>query len=291
MSIRRILARVDGTDGDHAVLAVALEVARVFGAHIDAVHVKFDTADLPLVTGYGPVGDLSMLADSLQRTASESLARARRHFEDWRVAGNIPVMASRIEGDAASVMWMELEEREPDAIARLGRLVDLIVVGQPNEQNGFAPLTALETAVFQTRHPVLMVPPSTTSATSAGLLHRPMVAWNGSSEASLAVMLSLPFLRRANGVVGIFTAAEGRQSGRAEDLVTYLEWHSVNAEPVSAIGMQDSVGENLLWEAEARGSGMIVMGAYSHGRVRQFLFGGVTTHVFRHAKMPVLLAH
>jgi nucleotide-binding universal stress UspA family protein len=36
---------------------------------------------------------------------------------------------------------------------------------------------------------------------------------------------------------------------------------------------------------------MLVMGAYTHSRVRQMLLGGVTRHVLRHAEMPVLMMH
>ena len=41
----------------------------------------------------------------------------------------------------------------------------------------------------------------------------------------------------------------------------------------------------------AVGAGLIVMGAYTHGHYRQFLFGGMTRHVMEHAAVPVLLAH
>jgi nucleotide-binding universal stress UspA family protein len=51
------------------------------------------------------------------------------------------------------------------------------------------------------------------------------------------------------------------------------------------------VGANLLAQASARQAGLIVMGAYTHGHYRQFLFGGVTRHVMQHAATPVLLAH
>jgi len=36
---------------------------------------------------------------------------------------------------------------------------------------------------------------------------------------------------------------------------------------------------------------LIVMGAYTHSRVRQTLLGGVTRHALAHAKVPVLMAH
>ena len=35
----------------------------------------------------------------------------------------------------------------------------------------------------------------------------------------------------------------------------------------------------------------MVMGAYGHSRIRQFLLGGVTRHVLANATIPVLMAH
>ncbi len=52
-----------------------------------------------------------------------------------------------------------------------------------------------------------------------------------------------------------------------------------------------SVGEVLLAEAEDAGSDLVVMGAYSQGRLRELLLGGVTRYVLAHAEVPVLMAH
>jgi nucleotide-binding universal stress UspA family protein len=289
MGIRRILARVDGTDGDRDVLGAALEAATSLNAHVDVVHVRFDSRDLPLITGYGIVDDLSVLADSLQRTADHGSKRARGHFEEWLKREKVALRQSPPEGLGTSAAWVELEEREAKAVDRLGRLVDLLIIAQPNEANALAPQTALESAVFETRRPVLMVPPLDRS--EKNLFQRPVIAWNGSPEASLAVAMALPFLQKANGVVGIFAADDVKQSGSADDLATYLGWHGIAAEQISSGGMEDSVGADLLWEADAHGAGLLIMGAYTHGRVRQLLLGGVTTHVLRHARIPVLLAH
>ena len=35
----------------------------------------------------------------------------------------------------------------------------------------------------------------------------------------------------------------------------------------------------------------MVMGAYGHSRIRQFLLGGVTRHILGRASIPILMAH
>jgi nucleotide-binding universal stress UspA family protein len=46
-----------------------------------------------------------------------------------------------------------------------------------------------------------------------------------------------------------------------------------------------------LAEAKAFGCDLLIKGAYTQSRLRQMIFGGVTSHVLAHADMPVLLAH
>ena len=39
------------------------------------------------------------------------------------------------------------------------------------------------------------------------------------------------------------------------------------------------------------GTDMIVMGAYSHSRLRERIFGGVTRSFIEEADLPILMAH
>jgi nucleotide-binding universal stress UspA family protein len=36
---------------------------------------------------------------------------------------------------------------------------------------------------------------------------------------------------------------------------------------------------------------LMVMGAYSHSRAYEFIFGGFTRYALKHAALPVLMAH
>jgi nucleotide-binding universal stress UspA family protein len=51
------------------------------------------------------------------------------------------------------------------------------------------------------------------------------------------------------------------------------------------------VRDILLTEAKAMAADLLVIGAYSHSRMRQVVFGGVTEHMLDHAELPVLMAH
>ena len=51
------------------------------------------------------------------------------------------------------------------------------------------------------------------------------------------------------------------------------------------------IGEILLSAAEADKSDLLVMGAYSHSRLREYILGGATRHILDESNLPVFMAH
>jgi len=284
-AIKQILACVDGTDKDQSVLNHALQVALHFGSHIDVLHVHFDVHGASTDKRYKPLVD-RFLDIPVERAATEAAARAHRHFENWQAQCKLPLGDTGIAMRGSSTLWREILGYENEIIAQLGRLSDLIVVARPSKLSSSFSLMALETALFDTSRPVLMVP----DVVPKNLFHRPIIAWNGSLEAARAVGFALPFLTECEGGVEIFATPEPKHCTETDELQRYLSWHGVVAERVL---VEDSrpIGMSLLAQASSNQAGLIVMGAYTHGHYRQFLFGGTTRYVMDYAATPVLLAH
>jgi nucleotide-binding universal stress UspA family protein len=53
----------------------------------------------------------------------------------------------------------------------------------------------------------------------------------------------------------------------------------------------DDTARVILREAQTWSASMLVMGAYGHSRLRQFVFGGVTNFMMASATLPVLMMH
>lgn len=70
-----------------------------------------------------------------------------------------------------------------------------------------------------------------------------------------------------------------------------LERHGVAVRPERVAGSDAGAGEVLLERAAAHGAGLLVMGAYGHSRLREFVLGGATREVLRAATLPVLLSN
>jgi hypothetical protein len=61
---------------------------------------------------------------------------------------------------------------------------------------------------------------------------------------------------------------------------------------ISAYCANDRPAGAFLRLAEEHDAGLLVMGAYSHSRLREMLLGGATRHILKNASArPVILAH
>jgi nucleotide-binding universal stress UspA family protein len=120
-----------------------------------------------------------------------------------------------------------------------------------------------------------------------------MIAWSPSLQAWRAVTAAVPLLAKARRVeiVSVGQDEAAFAESRAE-VIRYLGWHGITATARQVKPVSRSIGDALLHEAGEAGIGMLVMGAYSHSRVRELLLGGVTRHVLSHvAVTPVFMAH
>jgi len=75
-------------------------------------------------------------------------------------------------------------------------------------------------------------------------------------------------------------------------VLAYLSCHSIKATAHIIPPDLRSVGDTLLAAASDHDVGLMVMGAYSHSRLRELLLGGATRHILANASVrPVLMAH
>ena len=70
-----------------------------------------------------------------------------------------------------------------------------------------------------------------------------------------------------------------------------LARHGVKCEAASTVAPDIDVGDALLSGLADDGTDLLVMGAYGHSRLREWVFGGATRHILGHMTVPVLLSH
>jgi nucleotide-binding universal stress UspA family protein len=87
--------------------------------------------------------------------------------------------------------------------------------------------------------------------------------------------------------VGDDLAEATRQADRG---VEFLRLHRIHA-VTHALGPVDFVEQSVLEEVRRRGARLLVMGAYGHSTVREFLLGSITMAVLKESPVPVFLCH
>jgi nucleotide-binding universal stress UspA family protein len=84
---------------------------------------------------------------------------------------------------------------------------------------------------------------------------------------------------------------DGIQDFNQDGLVQHLGWHGIRARKATVRVGPAGVGAALLGGARRAGADLLVMGAFTHSRLREMILGGATQHILSKTTMPVLLAH
>ena len=289
MPITSILALLDGGAGSEAVVRTAIDLGRGFGAHVECLYVEMPLHSAVPAFTEGLSGGM---LDELIRANKDAAGQRRLHMDGVfrRLCGDQGIAVSDPDtapaGEAFSVARRDVVGHINREIAQRGRLHDLIVVAPPTEETGGVDSAALEAALFDTGRPVLMAAGDTSNIIGA----RVTLAWDGSREAALAADLALPILERAASVEVLTVTDAGRGADPAE-IAGFLKRHAVacTTRMLSAGGRD--VADLLVEESLRDGDGLLVMGAFGHSPIGEFLFGGVTRGAMTAASVPLLMAH
>ncbi len=292
MPVKCILVPMNAVQSDRGTLDLALALARPTSGHIRAAFVRPDPRDVAVYGGFGAEAfGIGRIMEDIEKEGAQYAARAHKAFEAWCAKNDVSEVdvapKSRPKSDRVTAAWHD-ETGSPDqVIARLGGLADMIV--ETGLYDDTLPLeqSTIEASLFGAGQPVLAAPKAVPKDLFAGAL----IAWNGSREANRAVTAALELLARCKKV-GIFYAPEhATPEADTAELVQFLGWHGITAELVNSAGTGHAIGADLIATATREAASLLVMGAYTHGRFREMVLGGVTHHVLHNATLPVFLAH
>lgn len=224
------------------------------------------------------------MGEFLEREARKSAANAQQLVHSFEeVAASCSVLhRCRLERRAPYDMTRNLVES-----ARLHH-----VTVQPLRKDTEDQFDLAEQLIFESGRPVLIFPeePVRPLATT---IQTVAVAWDGSRQAARALADALPFLRRAR-TVKAFTATDDKplSSAQAQQFVEYVAGFGIEAihEDVKKTD-QHSIGSFMEAYVASRSIDLLVMGAYGHSRLREFILGGATRSILANPPCWVLLSH
>ncbi len=260
MTIKTILVVLSGVAGDETRLAAALLLGARFDASIAALHVK----PSPVIVTGGMNGEIPASLIEAQQEQIDKTAAA--------IEASAKAQAGRV---GSKIIWRCEEGNEVSVAGVHARYVDLVVA---------APDVARD-LVFVSASPVLVVPDGTTPN---GLRHA-VIAWNGSREAARAVRDALPLIQVIGSADVLVVDPPTQEIGA--DIARLLASHGIKVEVRERLSNGADVGGLLVDETRAAGADLLVMGAYGHSRLREWVLGGATEEVLESARVPVLLSH
>jgi nucleotide-binding universal stress UspA family protein len=239
----------------------------------------------------GYAGALAVERPASLAEEQENRAReARERFIHVCNARSIPLVAEAEEpATLPAASWRQAEGSYESIAVQRAAAFDLVVATSAAVADLLKDIA--EKSLLQARRPVLLAPKPSGQEIDLGA--PAMIAWDESPECWHAVSAALPFLKLARSVevVSVDENADSRRASQGEALA-YLRCHGIGATARVAAPHLRSVGDTLLAEAAEHDAGLLVMGAYSHSRLREMLLGGATRHILKNAvARPVLMAH
>jgi nucleotide-binding universal stress UspA family protein len=256
--------------------AYAASLAKAFDAHLCGVAFVYEpvfaTADA--VPGL-PVTFLEAQEAECRQSADEAVARLATECQRYALLTD----AKQISATAESA---------PLRFAEIARAYDVVVLAQTVEGSSIDNFFAQE-ALFEAGRPIMFVPYIQSKPFKADSI---TVAWDGSRAATRAVSDAMPFLRRARKVdlISISEGLRPRMVPAGVDMARHLARHAFDVKLHELPGGID-IAPTILNFLSDNGSDMLVMGAYGHSRMREFVLGGVSRSILQTMTVPTLMSH
>ena len=290
MSYRTILVPMGQRDNAQSALEAAFLVARRFAGHVHGFHVLPDVTNpathalvATRMTAEEAQSDFRRFRATAERVLQREATELRNLFNEAASRVGASEQTEPSAADRPTASWQEVTGFESELVGRLGRMFDLTVIARRGPRGSSH--DTVQAALLETGRPLLLAPP----AVPATLGEAVLLAWNASPQAARAVSSALPFLRQAVRVTVMSVGNGPEPEPTADQLARSLAWHGIAAEVRRIEQRSQRVRDILLSEAAATAANLLVLGAYSHSRMRQVVFGGVTEHMLDYAELPVLM--
>jgi nucleotide-binding universal stress UspA family protein len=272
-----IVVFIDGRTESAGILEFAGILAQEHGARLISVFMQPEPTVTPAETfarGKGMHSVIEVHRAQLERIEADYRALfediVRRHGirSEWK---SLPYLSSEVGVHAY--------------------YADLVVIARPESAGQTAgPPGLAESLVLSSGRPIIVLPPRGT----VSRIRRILVAWNATRESIRAVADALPLLVKAEAVEVLVVDHQRHPAGHSQepgaDIACHLARHGVHVEVRRLSSGGKNVGRLLLSQAAAFGADLVVMGAYGHSHLREWMFGGVTRTVLYEAGLPVLMS-
>ncbi len=275
-----ILACTDGSLYAPSIYKNAAWAATRLGASVHVLHV-IERDEIPANRDLS--GSIGFHAND---ELMEELTRLdESHARVARLRGEAILEDSRKRIPELTVVTTQRHGSLVETVAEFEKHAELVVIGKRGAHADFSKGhlgSNLERVVRSAIIPVLV------AAREFRPVRRFLIAFDGGPSALKAIhyLATQPLLKEAECRIVAIGKPGSDLSGQLEKSVTVLQCagYTVTSELLS--GDPDGI---ISEKVKVDGIDLLVMGAYGHSRVRQFILGSTTTTLVRTCQVPVLL--
>jgi nucleotide-binding universal stress UspA family protein len=280
----KIIAFIDGSEYAKSICDHLVWISRRKPVSIELIHVigRRDTASEPVnLSGSIGLGARTALLEELTDLDARAAKAAHRR-------GHFLLDEAKALLQSAGITNVETKLRNADfaaAALELEATADLIVIGKRGEGADFAKGhlgSNLERVVRSTHKTIMVV------SRAFAPVEKFLIAFDGGATALRAIdqVVRNPILSGipCKLVMAADDTAEDRQTVSDGKAVLVKAGFSVEAQ--IGKGEPDKVISDVI---EREGYDLLVMGAYSHSRLRSLFLGSTTTELIRSCKVPVVI--
>ena len=277
---KTIVVFLDDTPKGEIVGKEAADLAQRCGAHLIGIHALADYLE------EHPAAAFALGAEAVSGVIAELAADERDESRAVRHRLQAIVQKHNITSEIRIIRGVHVD----DALVAAARCCDLIVLGYPDPP-GLPKTWPADRLLMESGGPMLIIPARAKAGAIGGKI---VVAWNASREARRAVREAMPLLSAADWVTVLIVDPESSghkfHEGPGVDLARYLARHGVQARISRLETHGSSVAEAILATTEEQAADLVVIGAYSHARLAEEIFGGVTRTLLARAAVPLFLS-
>ena len=277
-TLKSILVHIQDDPTVDQRLEAALSLARPTSAHLSCVHVTPILA-YAAFDGFGGVFVMQGAMEALD----EREAKLRSRIETKLRAEDVSWDYDQVTGDVVG------------QIVGRAAFADLVVTARDRQRDalGGSATGLLGDFLYRCRSPLFIPGDDVSSVDPMGTA---VIAWDGSGEAANAIRSCIGMLKLAQRVKVVQVVEEKDQRFPGTKMLEYLSRHGIHAElsvqePPAAYSDPKTVAATIVSYARGCNAAYLVMGGYSHSRMGEYVFGGVTRTLLEECPIALVVAH
>lgn len=283
MPYKTILVSLNSLEQQKSLLQVCGVLARQSDAHVIGLYV------VPAGRVYNDYGmTMPIVISDYYDYFDNRRESTQKAFEAFLKSEGLQGEWHVVQSDFPDITSSTVTEAKKSDLVVIGHTLSSSPMGEEKD--------VLVRLIMETGRPVLLVPSKGRIITyKSSLTEKAIVGVNGSRESTRAMFDAIPLLKNCAEVRVVWVDPYKHREEAGEvpgsEEATLLARHGINAVAEAMMADGRDPGEALLMRAKDLGAGLVVLGAYGHSRLREYVFGGATRYVLQNIDVPVLMSH